>query len=351
VDRHEMQVVVSASIANGYAGALPEAQRPRTSAASRVKSYLFSDARRSILTVLGLIWLLDGALQFQSFMYSKGFLEMLRNNAAGQPQWLTSSINWSAHVAGQNLTAWNTLFALTQVLIGLGLLYRPTVKPTLVLSFAWAFVVWWFAEAFGMLFMMMATPFTGAPGAVLLYAIIGLAVWPTPRPGGLLGVRGVRAAWGALWVFMAYMWLQPQGSSAGSVTHAIKEAPSGMGWLSSAQHWAATAANGHGVAIGLVLAALSAAIGAAVALNWHPKPFLVTAIVLNVLYWVFGQGLGGIFTGSGTDPNSGPLFVLLACVMWWLIPYATRPVESQSEAPLAARRLELVHEQVTASRP
>ncbi len=30
--------------------------------------------------------------------------------------------------------------------------------------------------------MRMASPLTGAPGAVLLYGLIGLLVWPTSRP-------------------------------------------------------------------------------------------------------------------------------------------------------------------------
>ena len=34
----------------------------------------------------------------------------------------------------------------------------------------------------------MANPLTGAPGAVLLYALIGAMVWPNGRPGGLFGV-------------------------------------------------------------------------------------------------------------------------------------------------------------------
>jgi hypothetical protein len=36
---------------------------------------------------------------------------------------------------------------------------------------------------------------------------------------------------------------------------------------------------------------------------------------LATFFWVSAQGLGGIFTGSGTDPNSGPLVVLLALAM------------------------------------
>ncbi len=142
--------------------------------------------------MLGLIWLLDGGLQFQSFMYSHGFIDMLRTMAAGQPQWLASSIDWGARLTGHDLTVYNTLFALVQVGIGLGLLYRPSVKAALVVSFAWSLFVWWFGEAFGMLFMNMAQPLTGAPGAVILYAIVGLVVWPAERPGGLLGIRGAR---------------------------------------------------------------------------------------------------------------------------------------------------------------
>jgi hypothetical protein len=92
-----------------------------------------------------------------------------------------------------------------------------------------------------------------------------------------------------------------------------------MGWLTSVQHWAVTTTDGRGLAIALVLALLSAAIGVAVAFDWHAKRFVIVAIALNLVYWVVGQGFGGIFTGSGTDPNTAPLFVLLACVLYALI--------------------------------
>jgi hypothetical protein len=148
--------------------------------------------------------------------------------------------------------------------------------------------------------------------------LVGLAVWPARCPGGLLGVRGARITWAALWLFMGWLWLEPQNSSPGAVAAAIKGAPSGMGWLSSVQHWGATAADGRGLAIALVLALLSAAIGVAVAVNWHAKPFVIVAIALNLVYWVFGQGFGGIFTGSGTDPSTAPLFILLSCALYAL---------------------------------
>jgi hypothetical protein len=75
---------------------------------ARVRSYFASDSQRAFQTGLGLIWLLDGALQFQPFMYSKGFIQMLTATAAGQPHWLASSINWAAGLAQSDLTVLNT---------------------------------------------------------------------------------------------------------------------------------------------------------------------------------------------------------------------------------------------------
>jgi hypothetical protein len=294
-------------------------RRAGPSLGDRTRAYFFSDSRRTVQTVLGLIWLLDGGLQFQSFMYGKGFIQMLTGSAAGQPGWLHDSVLWGAHTVQHDLALWNTLFALTQVAIGLGLLSRRTVRPALVLSIAWALIVWWFGEGLGMLLMNMAVPLTGAPGAVILYALVGLIAWPNDRAAGLLGVRGARLAWGTLWVLMAWLWLEAPSNSANAVSGAINSAPSGMSWLSTVQHWAATASKGGGLPIALVLATASLAIGLAVATDWRPKPFLVLAVGLSLVYWVLGQGLGGIFQGGATDPNAGPLFVLLAYALYTLV--------------------------------
>jgi hypothetical protein len=53
--------------------------------------------------------------------------------------------------------------------------------------------------------------------------------------------------------------------------------------------------------------------------------------VLNLAYWVLGQGFGGIFQGGATDPNAGPLFVLLAYVLYTLIPYG-EPVKARDRS-------------------
>ena len=298
------------------AGPTAMSGRGRSPSLDGLRSYFFSDVRRTVQTFLGLIWLLDGGLQFQSFMYSKGFIQMLTAMSPGQPHWLGSSVNWGANTAQHNLTLYNTLFALIQVGIGLGILYRGTVKQALIVSFVWALAVWWFGEAFGMLFMDMAQPLTGAPGAVLLYALIGLVAWPNGRRGGLLGIRGAKTMWAALWLVMAWLWLLAPNSSANATSGALTATDSGIGWLNSVQSHLASAASGDGLVIALVLAAVSATIGIAVAVDWRPRAFLALAIVLNVVYWIVPQGLGGIFAGGATDPNAAPLFVLLAYAMF-----------------------------------
>jgi hypothetical protein len=299
----------------------------------RFRAYFWSDNVRRTQTLLGLIWLLDGGLQFQGFMYSHGFPQLIASGAVGQPGWLHDSIIWSAKFANGDLGVWNTLFALTQVLLGFGLLYRPLVKPALLASFGWVLVVWWFGEAFGMLVMDMAQPLTGAPGAVLIYALVGLVAWPNGRRGGLLGIRGAKTMWAALWLVMAWLWLLTPNSSANATRDALTATDPGMGWLSSLQSHLASAAKGNGLVIALVLAAVSAAIGIAVAADWRPRAFLALAIVLNLVYWVVPQAFGGIFAGGATDPNAGLLFVLLAYAMYPIV--SDRRTRSAATAAVA----------------
>ena len=287
----------------------------------RLRASFFSDSARTAQTVLGLIWLLDAGLQFQSFMYSKGFTEMITSMAPGQPHWLAASIDWGAHLSAHNLDVYNTLFALAQAAIGFGLLYRPTVKLALLGTFAWSLFVWWFGEAFGMLFMNMAQPLTGAPGGVIIYALVGLVIWPNGRPGGLLGIRGTRIMWASLWLLFAYLWLL-QVSAGPNATHdMINAAPSGMSWLSSMQDGFASVARGNGLVIALVLSALSAAIALGVGFNRGAKQWLAAAVVLQLLFWLVGQGFGGIFGGGATDPNAAPLLILLAYTVMPLTRY------------------------------
>jgi hypothetical protein len=164
---------------------------------------------------------------------------------------------------------------------------------------------------------------TGAPGAALQYVLAGLIIWPATRPQtgsaaarGLLGERGVRGAWAVLWVGLAVLWLLPANRAAEAIHEAIAKAPSGAGWLSSIQPSVAAATAGRGLAIAILAAGLSAAIGLAVLLDRCTKPFLALSVVVALVNFVVGQGMGEVLTGSGTDPGTGPLLILLAVSLY-----------------------------------
>jgi hypothetical protein len=315
---------------------------------------------RALQVALGSLWLLDAALQAQPVMFGRSFVtQAIEPNAAGQPGAIGHPILWMGHLIAPQVALFNALAVAIQLLIGLGLMHPRTVKPALLASFAWAAGIWWFGEGLGMLFTGDASPLGGAPGAVLLYALVGAVVWPDGRAaggvglgraadglargaagglgrtgGGLLGARGVRVAWAALWLLAAGLWLAPANRAPSSVHDALTAAPGGVAWLAGVEHSAASAAAGGGLAIAIVLAVASAAIGISALLGWQTRPFLVLACLLSLAYWVLGQGLGGVFTGSATDPNAGPLFVLLAiAVHFTLTPAGSLPRVAEPARP------------------
>jgi hypothetical protein len=148
------------------------------------RSFSLVRTQRTLQVVLGLFWLLDAGLQFQPFMFGKGFTTtFLLNNAQGQPDVIRWIITNVGHFVGPHVAAWNTFFALIQLAIGAGLLFRRTVRPALAISFFWVAGVWFFGEGLGLILTGSATALTGAPGSVLMYGLIGLMAWPRPAGG------------------------------------------------------------------------------------------------------------------------------------------------------------------------
>ena len=77
---------------------------------------------RTLRRVLGLVWLLDGALQCQPAMFSKAFaLSTLAGAGRGQPAWIAASVVGMARFLVPHIAGWNLLFAATQLAIGIGL--------------------------------------------------------------------------------------------------------------------------------------------------------------------------------------------------------------------------------------
>lgn len=306
------------------ASGLPAAvSAARTSRAEGAHSTAL-DARRKLQLTLGVIWLLDGVLQFQPDMFTKDFPQMLAGTADGNPGVVAHPITWSAGIVTHHLALTNVIFATIQVAIGLGIAYRPAVKPALAASVAWSLGVWWFGEGLGGVLNGAASPVNGAPGAVILYALLAVLLWPSDRDpaapfvaGRAVGQHVARALWLVLWGSLAYLSLQPAALAPHAISGMVSDMASGQpGWLAWIDNHAASVLAGHGLAASIVLAVAFGVVAVAVYL---PRPAIRAAIVLAVVVAVaiwLAEGLGAMFTGGGTDPNSGPLLALVAVAFW-----------------------------------
>ena len=118
---------------------------------------------------------------------------------------------------------------------------------------------------------------------------IGPAAAPSPATSiagnSLVGPRAARLAWAILWAGSAALVLATPGASGGTLASA-------------------------GLAVLFVIIAAGIFVPAAT------RPVLILAAVAAVVMWALGQDFGAMFTGSGTDPGTGPLLLLLAAAYW-----------------------------------
>ena len=293
------------------------------------------DARRRLQLALAAIWLLDAVLQFQAFMFSHSFPQMLAGAAHRNPAVISGPITWSARLIDHHVAAANASFALIQLLLALGIAWRPATRIALAASVAWALAVWWLGEGFGLLLTGTASPANGAPGAVLIYALLAILLWPARRgraaefvAGRAVGARAARLAWLALWGGLGCLAVQqavqaPQAMSSDVAGMAVGE----PGWLARTDSYLGSLLSQHGLAAYVVLAAALVLAGVAVYLPARAaRGGLVLAIAAAAAIGI-AEAFGGILAGTGTDPNSGPLLALLALAYW--------PSASQS-APASA---------------
>src|SRR3984957_18814915 len=215
------------------------------------------DARRALQLALAGTWLLDAVLQYQPFMFTSGFAKMLAGTADGNPSVVARPITWDASLVGHHLVALNTAFATIQLLLGLGIAFRPTVRPALAASVAWSLGVWWFGEGLGGVLNGGAGPLNGAPGAVIIYALIAVLLWPADRPGGpapfvaarAVGAQVARALWLVLRLSFGYFVLTPDNRAPQAANAMIAGMESGEpDWLAAIMRGAAAVVAQRGLA-------------------------------------------------------------------------------------------------------
>jgi hypothetical protein len=294
--------------------------------------------------ILGGLWLLDGLLQLQPGMFTMNLVTgIMAPNLQGQPAPVTASLHWIVQIVTQHLALINWTIALIQIAFGICVVAGYRLRALLIMSVIWALVVWYAGEGMGLLLTGQATTLSGAPGAVLLYALLALALYPRQKPQVavtstereipaqgiliestcLLSRNHLRRVLAGFWLLAALLQLQPYWWQPEHIAQAI-QGVEGLGTLSGmlvspSLQWLADAASGRETAINLSLILLSLGLAFGLIIVKKGRLFrslLLLSILLSLLIWWATEAFGMIFTGMATDVNSGPLVILVALACW-----------------------------------
>jgi hypothetical protein len=279
--------------------------------------------RRRVQLALGLVWLLDGLLQLQPFMFGRGFAtQVIAPAASGQPGWIHWLVSENARLILIQPGLFDTAFALVQIALGIGFLFHRTTRLAAPVSVAWALGVWVLGEGFGDVFGAHVTMLTGSPGAALIYAALALAAWPDGNRDDGPVAPWIRYVWAAIWLLgallLALPWNRTGTALAASLTGATDSLPSFLvrGTVDVA-HYASRHAT-------LVVGILIVVQVAGAVLVFGPRRLRQIAAGVGAglafLIWISAEAFGELTSGQATDPNSGPLLILLAAATAACIP-------------------------------
>jgi hypothetical protein len=118
-----------------------------------------------------------------------------------------------------------------------------------------------------------------------------------------------------LWGSFAYSLLLPDNRAPDAIAQTFSITDGQPAWIVSLMNGMSSLAAQCGTEISVVLAAACALVAVGALVKPAIKSALAMAVVLALFFWL-AEGLGGIFTGEGTDPNTGLLLILLAVCYW-----------------------------------
>jgi hypothetical protein len=295
-------------------------QAPGTSATGRA-------GRQLLQTGFGLLWVFDGVLQAQPKMALGLPAHVIEPAAASSPHWVQQLVSWAGITWSDHPVQAAAAAVWIEIGIGIWMLVAERGAWSRLAGLAgvgWGLAVWVFGESLGGLFAPGQTWLTGAPGAVLIYAVAGALIalperaWHTPRLGRLT-LAGTGLFLAGLAVLQAWpgrgFWQGIRDGQPGPLTVMVQSmaATRQPRILSAWVNGFGSVAAAHGFAVNLVAVAALAVTGA-VFLSGQPRlirPALIAFTVLCLADWVLIEDLG-FFGGLGTDPGSMLPFVLLA---------------------------------------
>jgi cytochrome oxidase Cu insertion factor (SCO1/SenC/PrrC family) len=300
-------------------------------------------ARKILRTFFGLLWILDGVLQYQPQM-PLGFADgVLRGGAESSPLWVRNLVDSAASIWDRQPIVLATAVIWVQIGLGIWLLVaRRGVASRLAgaASAVWALLIW-VVSGFGGILAAGASLVIGQPGASILYAGAGvlltlpLAVWQRDR---LLVVA--RRVLGGFLIAMSVLQAFPgrgmwSGFAHGEAVNPISLMAADMASVKqpALTEWAVRSfgdltAHAPLLVNGFFVVAFGLT-GAFLFSNSERRlrQARVLGGVTAVIAWVFVENLG-LFGGLSTDPNTMvPLFGLLIALT---VP-ATAPSKTELE--------------------
>lgn len=302
-------------------------------------------SRKLLRQILGALWLIDGALQLQPQMFTMNMVNgVMVPTVKSQPGPIAASLNWIIAITTHNLTAVNLTISLVQIVIGILLLAGIWVRGALIASIVWSLIVWYGGEGLSMLLTGQAGALSGAPGAVLLYPLLGLLVYPRRQSVAgqsedgkeymLLPRSQFHYYLAGFWFLSALLQLQPYWWTAGQISQTIG-GMTGQGGLNAVlidpilNALAASTAHAElPLNIALIVIFLVLGVGTTLYKDSNIRPWLIASIVVSAIIWLGAQGLGMVLTGMATDFNSGLLIIVMALACW---PHAAPAIAQQQE--------------------
>ena len=307
---------------------------------------------RQLLRVgFGALWIFDGILQAQPKLAIGLPSQVIEPIAASSPAWVQHVVNWAGTTWSYHPLEAAAATVWIQIGIGVWLLAAPSGALSRLAGLAsvgWGLVVWAFGESFGGIFAPGLTWLFGAPGAVLIYCVVGALIalpqrlWHSPLVG-----RAVLAGTGLFLVGMAILQAWPgrgfwQGSShhgpgtlAGMTASMARTPQSAV--LAGLIRAFTSFEEAHGFAVNLFAVTVLAVIGV-LFLTGRPRlvrPAVIAFSVLCLADWVLVEDLG-FLGGLGTDPNSMIPFILLAAGGYLALSPSPAPAAAPAPAPAPA---------------
>ena len=124
-----------------------------------------------IRIVFGLVWFVDGAIKFV-FGNAQLFPQMIQAAGQGQPAWLMPWFNFWLSAVSQSPQFWFYMIGMSEVLLGLALVFGFARKIAYSLGILLSLVIWSVPEGFGGPYGPSSTDI----GTGIIYAIVFVAL-------------------------------------------------------------------------------------------------------------------------------------------------------------------------------